>query len=77
MLVNLITPLGALASPIVGWTMGSRGFAFTYAIVNLLGMLLQALVLIDNLPLQVLSFVVWAFFRMYCFSATYGLISHV
>lgn len=37
MLLNVITPLGALGIPIYGWLMDKKGFALSYAVINLLG----------------------------------------
>jgi hypothetical protein len=36
-LLNVITPLGALGIPIYGWLMDKKGFALSYAVINLLG----------------------------------------
>jgi hypothetical protein len=36
-LLNVITPLGALGIPFYGWLMDKKGFAVSYAVINLLG----------------------------------------
>lgn len=36
-LLNAITPLGALGIPLYGWLMDKKGFAVSYAVINLLG----------------------------------------
>jgi hypothetical protein len=50
----VITPLGALGIPLYGWLMDKKGFAVSYAVINLLGIgnsHLNALSLSLSLPL--------------------------
>ncbi len=50
--------------------MDKKGFAVSYLAVNVLGIAVNALALVQVLPLQVATFVLWAAHRTFSFSAT-------
>ncbi|ELR21409.1 uncharacterized protein ACA1_183430 [Acanthamoeba castellanii str. Neff] len=76
-LLNVITPLGALGIPIYGWLMDKKGFALSYAVINLLGIGINVLALIPVLPLQIVTFAFWAAYRLLGFSACYAFVAKV
>ena len=73
-LANLITPLGALGIPLYGWML-NRSFAISFFCINSLGMMMNACAMIDVLPLQVVTFCLWAVYRTWLFSAAYAFVA--
>lgn len=55
--------------PLFGWLMDKKGFAATYTVIILLGCALNGFAMVPVLPLQIVTFLLWAMYRVLLFSS--------
>jgi MFS family permease len=70
----LIFPLGFLSIPLVGWLLDRWRFVVGFEAINILALITGLLLMIPWLPLQILTFVLFAGLRPFLFTAMYGFI---
>jgi MFS family permease len=70
----LIFPLGFLSIPLVGWLLDRWRFVIGFEAINILALITGLLLMIPWLPLQILTFVLFAGLRPFLFTAMYGFI---
>lgn len=68
-LANILPCLGILGLPIVSWLLDKKGYGITLATINALSVIVSAMQAIPNLPIQVLTLILWTTARFFLYSS--------
>jgi MFS family permease len=71
-----LLPIGVLGIPLFGWLTDKLGFTWSILTTCLLGIGFSIFALIDNFKLQILTFLLYSFFRSFLFSVMFAYLAH-
>jgi hypothetical protein len=71
-LFAFMVPFGFIGLPVSGFVLDTRGFSANFCIANTLLVCMQVTSLIESLPLQVVTFVLWVLARFFLFSSYFA-----
>jgi len=75
-LICLIAPSGSILSPVNGHVIDRFGFAIAASCVVILGLFMNGLASIPNLPTQLVTIFIWGVFRNFHSAITHSSINH-
>ena len=74
-LFNIILPLGVFVIPLFGWATDRAGFVWSIVLTSFLAITFSLCSMVESVPLQILSFISYAFFRTALFSLLFAYIA--
>ncbi|KDD76078.1 hypothetical protein H632_c366p1 [Helicosporidium sp. ATCC 50920] len=70
---NVIVAFAFVTIPIIGWMLDKKGYGYTLAAINTMGILTLVLQAVPNLPIQALTIVIWMVCRFFIYASYFAI----